>query len=401
MKCATAILLPVAFVVMLGVWGALSFYPCWRIGTLLVLAQSSSSSNTTFIVAGTVSIAILVSWLVAMAFPFGTRFRRSALVARAVSGVALTLFGLLVLLALECAVFEIVAACLPSVLAPGRNPLIAAAVLLGVCLCVGVASIANALHISVRRIRVASHKIAKPLRIAHISDVHIGSRGRSWLQRVVAVIENEHPDAVVITGDLFDVRSVSHADLAPLSTLRVPVLCSLGNHDLMCGQEAVAALFGELQGATLLHDGAYDLGDSCVVVGVGDCNKEVDMLLRLVAVRNKLDDARRQRFTILLHHRPHGFPNVAKDQLADLFLAGHTHAGQLFYFAPLVKLVFWRSVGLFRHHSNKDALLYVSPGTGTWGPLLRSSATCCVTIFDLMSATTATSSSSSDEDKIR
>ena len=70
---------------------------------------------------------------------------------------------------------------------------------------------------------------------------------------------------------------------------------------------------------------------------------------------------------MLLYHRPDGFEAAAAHGI-PLMLAGHTHAGQIIPFNYLTRRVYPRLVGLFELDG---ARMYVSPGTGTWGPVLR------------------------------
>ena len=69
------------------------------------------------------------------------------------------------------------------------------------------------------------------------------------------------------------------------------------------------------------------------------------------------------------------------DHGIDLMLSGHTHNGQIFPFNLLVKQQFKRIAGLY---IEKDARLYVSSGTGTWGPLMRLGSMNEITLFDLL-----------------
>ena len=67
----------------------------------------------------------------------------------------------------------------------------------------------------------------------------------------------------------------------------------------------------------------------------------------------------------------------------DLMISGHTHNGQIVPFNLVVKNVFEQIVGLFTHG---DTILYVSPGTGTWGPVMRLGSRGEVTLFEILPA---------------
>ena len=88
----------------------------------------------------------------------------------------------------------------------------------------------------------------------------------------------------------------------------------------------------------------------------------------------------RDRFTLLLKHQP----VVLKGSplLFDLQLSGHTHKGQIFPFTLLTRLSFTFNSG--RYQLTDGAILYVSRGSGTWGPPMRLMAPPEITIIDLI-----------------
>jgi hypothetical protein len=86
------------------------------------------------------------------------------------------------------------------------------------------------------------------------------------------------------------------------------------------------------------------------------------------------------QFTVLLKHRP--VPYYGPSCAFDLQLSGHTHKGQIFPFHLLTRLFFKYYAGLYEL-SNKTHL-YVSRGSGTWGPPIRFLAPPEVTIIDVV-----------------
>jgi predicted MPP superfamily phosphohydrolase len=88
----------------------------------------------------------------------------------------------------------------------------------------------------------------------------------------------------------------------------------------------------------------------------------------------------RRNFTLLLKHQPLEDGNAAG--LFDLQLSGHVHRGQIFPFLLLVKLHYPLVEGL--HRLASGAHIYVSRGSGTWGPPIRILAPPEVTILDLV-----------------
>jgi predicted MPP superfamily phosphohydrolase len=89
----------------------------------------------------------------------------------------------------------------------------------------------------------------------------------------------------------------------------------------------------------------------------------------------------REKFTILLKHRP----LVDREALGlfDLQLSGHTHKGQIFPFNLVTMLYYPTHAGFLRLEG--DASLYISRGSGTWGPPIRFLSPPEVTIIDLLS----------------
>ena len=61
-------------------------------------------------------------------------------------------------------------------------------------------------------------------------------------------------------------------------------------------------------------------------------------------------------------------------------ISGHTHNGQIVPFNFVVGRVFKKTVGLFQEGLTR---LYVSPGTGTWGPVMRLGSRGEVTLFEI------------------
>ena len=90
-------------------------------------------------------------------------------------------------------------------------------------------------------------------------------------------------------------------------------------------------------------------------------------------------DVHDHKFVLLLYHRPRGHEDAAAAGV-DLMISGHTHAGQIVPFNLIVNRVFEQAAGLFRH---EDSHLYVSTGTGTWGPVMRLGTRSEITLFEI------------------
>ncbi|MDA8023687.1 MAG: metallophosphoesterase [Gammaproteobacteria bacterium] len=245
----------------------------------------------------------------------------------------------------------------------------------GIAAALVVVALAAAQHLSVRRLALPTEKVTRRHRVVQISDVHIGSRRGGYLARIVRRINQLRPDFTVITGDLVDSSAVGRAQLAALRDLRSRALFTLGNHERYAEPDAILKMLREL--------GVEPLRQQCVragelqVAGIDDADAREQVADNLPET---LRGAQPGRYTILLYHRPLGW-EAAAARGVDLMLCGHTHNGQIFPFNFLVKRQFRRINGLYK---NGGAHLYVSPGTGTWGPLMRLGSRNEITCIDIL-----------------
>jgi len=232
---------------------------------------------------------------------------------------------------------------------------------------------ANAIWgVRVRRVDLAFanlHPDLDGLRIAQISDLHVGRNIRArYVEKIVALTKSLDADVIALTGDMVDgpVERLA-GDVAALKALASGGhgFFILGNHDGYSGAQAWVTHFRALGFRVLLNEHTVlRFGDARIVIaGV------IDPTLRPgpqpdVALAGAPEDA----FRLLLAHNPKSAPDAARAGF-DLQLSGHTHGGQFFPWTLVVRRVHApHSHGL----SNEGRMrVYVSPGTGTWGPLVR------------------------------
>ncbi len=218
----------------------------------------------------------------------------------------------------------------------------------------------NAQRLTVATVDIPAPEHLRGITLAQISDVHIGSRSGRFLNRIVDRTNALKPNYVLITGDLVDFSNVSQRELSSLADLNAPTYAIIGNHERYVDLEATCDRWTSL-GVTVLRDDSVDLGQ-IQLVGIDDADTKTQVQTKLAEL-TPIDD----RYRILLYHRPDG-ANAAADWGFDLMLCGHTHNGQIFPFNYLVKRYFRHIQGMYRI----DRLhLYVSSGTGTWGPIMR------------------------------
>lgn len=233
-------------------------------------------------------------------------------------------------------------------------------------------------------LRVAGlHPDLQGLRIAQISDLHVGRHiQRSYVERVVERVRELAPDLVVLTGDIVDGPVERLApDVEPLAGLAStgPAYFVLGNHDCYSGAGEWIAHFRTLGMRVLLNESTeFRKGTATLVVG-----GVVDPAYRAARPDISLDRAQPADFRLLLAHNPKLAPLGARAGF-DLQLSGHTHAGQFFPWTLAVRLVHAPHVaGLSREGGMQ---VYVSAGTGSWGPPVRLGTRTEITLVRLVAA---------------
>jgi len=243
----------------------------------------------------------------------------------------------------------------------------------------------EARDIRVERVRVTSPKIppsSGTLTIAQISDVHLGLIVRKErLTMMLDKVKQATPDMLVSTGDLVDGQVNALSGLAELLrgvNPRYGKFAITGNHELYAGLGRSVdfmreAGFRVLRGEEITIPGVICIAgvDDPVISRFGGSASEEE--------RQLVSRLPRQVCTILLKHRPEVSPETKG--LVDLQLSGHVHNGQIFPF-NLVTYFFYpvqAGLNLFPGHTG----LYVSRGTGTWGPPIRFLAPPEVTVIEL------------------
>ncbi|HTT72304.1 MAG TPA: metallophosphoesterase [Anaeromyxobacteraceae bacterium] len=216
--------------------------------------------------------------------------------------------------------------------------------------------------------------------LAQISDLHVGPTiGEEHVRRVVDLTNGLKADAIVITGDLVD-GSVAELRRATeqLARLRAPqgVYFVTGNHEYYAG---AAAWLAELEryGVRCLRNERLPLGDrgpggaSFDLAGVDDWSVARAHDGRWPVLDRALAGRDPDRSLVLLAHQPRGVPEAVRAGV-ELQLSGHTHGGQVFPWNLVVAAVYPYSRGLYRHREGESrGLVYVSCGTGFWGPPMR------------------------------
>ena len=224
----------------------------------------------------------------------------------------------------------------------------------------------------------------KSLKIAQISDIHLGLIIRQkYLIKIASEIKKINPDILVSTGDIVD-GQINHLNefIDPLKSINPPYgkFAVTGNHEFYAGIEA-SLDFMRKAGFEILRGRSVVAGGVINIAGVDDTTR---IPYNYVEIPEKvlLSNIPKGLFTILLKHKPTVDP--AAIGLFDLQLSGHTHKGQIFPFNFITKLFFPMYNGFFKLSDISN--LYVSRGSGTWGPPVRFLAPPEITVIELVHA---------------
>jgi hypothetical protein len=263
----------------------------------------------------------------------------------------------------------------------------------------GGVAVAAARTLTVREVDVRLAKLPKEshgMTIAQITDLHVGPTiGRGFVEDVVRRTNALAADLVVITGDLVDgsVEQLRDATNA-LGELRARhgVYFVTGNHEFYSGAGAWMAELRRLgiqvldnrrvaigePGAGLDLAGVHDFSGFRRHGRIGGDELRPDLTAAL-AGRDP------SRCLVLLAHQPRAILEAAERGVC-LQISGHTHGGQIWPLGLIVKFSQPYLVGLHQHGASQ---IYVSPGTGYWGPPMRVGTIAQITRLRLLSGQVA------------
>jgi len=243
---------------------------------------------------------------------------------------------------------------------------------------------ATASAIQVKKVKVALAKWPQALdgyRIVQITDIHVGPTiGHGFIESIVQKVNALQPDLVAVTGDLMDGSlSQLREEVVSLKELRAKdgIFFVTGNHEYYVGdlEEWLSWLSGigirPLRNERVSIRNQFDLAGTDDISAHGNGHGQ--------DIPKALEGLPAGRPVVLLAHQPRSFKEAAS-QGVDLQLSGHTHGGQIFPFHYLVALFEPHVAGLYRQGSSQ---LYVSRGTGYWGPPMRLGAPAEITEIEI------------------
>lgn len=225
------------------------------------------------------------------------------------------------------------------------------------------------------------------LTIAQLSDMHVGATlGTEFVERVVKQTNEMCPDLIAITGDLVDGEAELLRDhLAPLSKLRARygVFFVFGNHEYDADVRPWLTVLAGL-GIRVLRNERVSIGESDASLDIAGIDDYAGCAVGAGPDFDKALAGRDpSREVVLLAHQPRAIRDATRHG-AGLVLSGHTHGGQVWPMQWLLGMGEPAVAGLRRFGKT---WLYVSRGTGFWGPPMRLGAPAEIALITLRSAT--------------
>jgi uncharacterized protein len=245
----------------------------------------------------------------------------------------------------------------------------------------------NAIIPVTREYNITVNKSAGPvktLRIAAVSDIHLGSiiRKRS-LKKMSQLIKDMKPDLVLLLGDIVDgeIGPVLRGDLLQYFTwpeCTDGLYAITGNHEFI-GGAARTIPYIESKGIRVLKDEMVTLDGGIQLIGRIDRDSYRFYRKERLPLGELMKNADTTKPIILLDHQPFHLNETAKYAI-DLELSGHTHNGQMWPLNYVTRMIYELSYGYLKKNNTN---FIVSSGYGLWGPRVRSGSRSEVLMINL------------------
>lgn len=256
---------------------------------------------------------------------------------------------------------------------------------LTVTLCTG--GIINAFTPRLTPVTVNLSNLRQPVRAVLLTDTHLGHfRGQRHLQKIVRKVNAAKPDIIFFTGDCFESPyNLNLRTLEPLKQLSAPIYFVAGNHDGYVGTDSVKALLRQVGVHVLETETVEDHGLQIVGLDYMRADEQDGNSMHAPVGDATIESVCKELIhkgdlpLVVLHHNPCGGQYLEKAGV-DLYLAGHTHGGQLYPLIWINDRLFQFNRGLYRF-GNMQA--YTSCGTGTFGPPMRIGTRSEITVMEM------------------
>ncbi len=234
----------------------------------------------------------------------------------------------------------------------------------------------NAIIPVVTRYDVTINKSAgeiKNLRIAAVSDIHLGSiiRKRS-IKKLSSILQDLNPDLVLLLGDIIDgeIGPVLRGDLLQYFTCPKcsdGLFAITGNHEFIGGGSRTIPYI-ESKGIRVLKDESVTIKGGIQLIGRIDRDSFRFYGKERMPLDSLMEDIDITKPVILLDHQPFHLNETAEKGI-DLQLSGHTHNGQMWPLNHITAMIYELSYGYLKKGNTH---FIVSSGYGLWGPRVRS-----------------------------
>ena len=210
-------------------------------------------------------------------------------------------------------------------------------------------------------------KSLKPLpreyKLVMLSDLHLGYHNpRRELARWVDLVNAEHPDFILIAGDIIDgsMRPLIEERMSEeFHRLNAPIYACLGNHEFYAGHPESKQFYQDA-GIHLLIDETAVIDSCIVIVGRDDRSN-----MHRKPIKDLMDN--KNLYSIVLDHQPYNLDR-AEAAGVDFQLSGHTHRGQVWPISWITDRIYECSWG---SHQRGNTQFYISSGIGIWGGKFR------------------------------
>jgi len=228
-------------------------------------------------------------------------------------------------------------------------------------------------NIRVEKIEMKTSKLppgTDMLRIVLIADTHFSTvNGLGPARKITGIIDNLKPDLLVSAGDLFDRGIRNKSEIERLfAGIKAPYgkFATTGNHEFISGIKA-STEFTENAGFRMLRNEVVNVAGFINIAAVDDPSARTFGGSQDAVEHEVVTGLLPDHLNIFLKHQP----KIEKGSIGkfDVQLSGHTHKGQIFPFTLVVSLFYKYMDGFF--DLGNGSILYVSRGTGTWGPPIR------------------------------
>lgn len=237
----------------------------------------------------------------------------------------------------------------------------------------------RAFHPTIRTETITTKKLPpqSSYKIVFLTDLHLGRiLGNSYAADIAAKVNSLQPDFVLIAGDTIDERIfyVEEQDsLHALAQIQAPVYLSFGNHEYIDNPQRWQEML-QKEGFHVLRNADTIIDNRVKITGLEDFSRDKSTDNLCALAKNNT-----QYYNIIMDHQPRRFDAAALAGY-DLYLAGHTHTGQLFPNRIITRRMYKLDYGRNRF-GGMNAI--TSNGVGFWGPPVRTEVAPEIVVLNL------------------